>query len=200
MYPASYQKKMQAAHHWDVLAQLEAKNIVQRLKNKNMALYVQQSANNTSYVSDNLTDSTFSQVYHELLTSRLSNLNALDIMEQPDAATVVIKSNVKVLTHKDRGYQRPKPGKYALLTATVAMLYDVQYWGDMELVAFPLVGLKEYFNWRKDTAEEPVEVIITTKAVEGKKILMSDSHIYYINPDDKDHYIKTGRHFTIKPE
>jgi len=196
IYPTTYQKKMQAANHWDELAKIEAKNTIDKLPIASSSIYI-----NKSYASNNgeqsLSGSPFKKAFRELITSQLVQQGA-NVVVDPYNKSIVINYDVQVLTHKDRGYQRPVVGTFSLVAANIAMVWDAQYWGTPGLVAIPLIAEAEWLNAQKDTKESPVEVIITTKAVDGNTIVMSDSKIYYVNVGDADHYVDNYKDTSVR--
>ena len=190
-YPATNQQRMQAAHHWDELAKIEAKNMLCRLPDKTTPIYIKnmsESFKNNEY-EYTVKASPFKEAFRNLIISQLVKQNGVIVQNKPTSKSVIVDYDVQVLTHKDRGYLNPKPGTYALIAANIAMIYSAQYWHDPELLAIPLVAQLEWFNQSKGTKASPVEVIVTTRASNGNNIIMSDSRIYYINVGDADHYM-----------
>ncbi len=188
--PTVYQKKMQAANHWNELAKIEAKNVLCRLPKSSKPIYIKRSpivqgGSDASYI---VLPSPFQKAFGDLITSHLVRQGVVDVELQETKNSIKIDYDVQILTHNDRGYLRPKFGTYALIAANMAMLYDASHWGTPGLVGIPIVAQLEWFNSTKETGASPVEVIITTRAVENNKIIMSDSRIYYINSGDKSHY------------
>ena len=91
IFPASSQQKMQAAHHWDVLAGVEAENILQRLENKIGPLYVE-PVQDDFYLENDLyyhkKQSDFNHAFHDFLLSRLSRQDLFTVWIRPLTAVL----------------------------------------------------------------------------------------------------------------
>ncbi|WP_409523412.1 hypothetical protein [Nitrincola sp. MINF-07-Sa-05] len=175
-YPISHQQKMQAAHHWDVLAEHQAQLLMESDFLSGKAFYIHHESN----------ASPFSQGFDSLLTSQLVNSGA-HVRTEP-MNTALINYKVQVVRHKDRGYIRAPEGAWTALTASVgfaAMAYNT--WSEPALALIPFAAAADL--WSGDwTSETSSEVIITTQVTEHGRVLYSASNIYYINPGDSDHY------------
>ncbi|SDL02051.1 hypothetical protein SAMN05661010_00776 [Modicisalibacter muralis] len=175
-YPLSEQQKMQAAHHWRVLATHEAK---QMLHNPHLTGKV-------LFVSGEEEGSSFAQGFHSLLTSQLVS-NGAYVSTNP-INTARIDYRVQVVKHRDREYVRAPQGAWTALAAGIAVAtIPFNHWSEPALALIPAAGLVDAFsgNW---VAPSNKEVIITTQAIDGDRILYSSSNIYYINAGDSDHY------------
>lgn len=175
-YPISEQQKMQAAHHWRVLATHEAK---QMLRNPRLAGEV-------LFVSGEEQASAFAQGFHSLLTSQLVS-NGAYVSTNP-INTARVDYRVQVVEHKDRGYIRAPQGAWtALATGIAVATIPFNHWSEPALALIPAAGLVDAFsgNWVEPSNKE---VIITTQATDGDRILYSSSNIYYINAGDSGHY------------
>ncbi|MCV6613308.1 MAG: hypothetical protein OIF55_21365 [Amphritea sp.] len=175
-YPISEQQKMQAAHHWNVLAEHEAELITQSLPAITKPLYITESAQETP----------FGRGFSALLTSKLVQQGA-DIRTRADGAAT-IRYQVEVLEHTDRDSVRQAPGTWTALAAGVAVAaLSVEKWNAPEILLAPAaIGADLYSGNR--VAQSNHEVIITTQIVQGNRVLHSSSNIYYINGGDKNHY------------
>ncbi|MBP0047800.1 hypothetical protein H9C73_03550 [Marinobacterium sp. AK62] len=173
-YPISEQQKMQAAHHWDVLAQHQAEQLVQKFPGK--ALYIQSSKQPTP----------FSSAFDNLLTSQLVSAGAV-VKTSPELAAKV-SYKVQVVEHKDRGFVRAPQGAYTALAAGVAVAtIPFNHWSEPALALIPAAGVADLFSGNV-TSESGQEVVITTQVQQSGQVLYSNSSIYYINPGDNDHY------------
>lgn len=177
-YPLTEQHKMQAAHHWQVLADYEAKGILHQLKGQSVYIKEKMADDSTSF------DSTF----RELLISELVSDGA-SVMVTPNAMAEV-SFDVNVIQHKDRGPIRHPEGSLTALTLGVALVNNaVNNWSDPEVVAFPAAVVGDVFSGNI-VSEEDHEIAITTRVTQNGKLLHSSTNLYYINPGDADHYKK----------
>ena len=95
MYPLSYQLKMQAAHHWDLLAQAEAKKIGQALKGDRTAIYIETPKHGGS----------FHQAFRDLLSDQLVSDGRVVFVDQRAAKlndAYTLRYTVQVVNHSDR--------------------------------------------------------------------------------------------------
>lgn len=178
-YDRTDQHKMQAAHHWDVLAEYEVENILQQVKDKSKPIYVEPPGPGSS---------DFARAYHDMLQEHLVRKCAV-VVTQPVFGGVKVSYKTQVLTHNDRGYVAPALGTYTALGAGAAVVgvtaanAQPAVWAAAPL----LVGL-DIFSGGYAKAE-PTEVIISTVVTEGNLILMADTDVFYFNPGDTSHYL-----------
>ena len=173
-YPLTEQQKMQAAHHWDVLAQHQAGMLVQKLNNR--PLYI--------HGADQATP--FNTTFDSLLTSQLVSAGAV-VRTSPNMAAKV-SYKVQVVEHKDRDSIRAPEGAYTALTTGIAVAtLPFNQWSEPALALIPAAVGADLFSGSL-TSETKQEVVITTQVTDAGQILYSNSSIYYINPGDNDHY------------
>lgn len=176
-YPLTKQQKMQAAHHWNVLAQHEASQLLASPVLQNKILYVEGSAQHTP----------FNDTFNSLLTSELVSAGARVQTDANQATRIVYKA--QLVKHKDRDPIRPPQGALTTLAAGIAVAaVPANHWEEPALALIPLAAAADLFSgsWTSETNQE---VVITTQAIQGNQILYSSSNIYYINGGDRDHYL-----------
>jgi hypothetical protein len=190
-YPRTEQQKMQAAHHWDVLAEYEAARILAAVKDKSKPIHIEPATQ---------VDSPFAQAYQTMLQSQLVGKGAV-VVTEPVSGCVRVSYLTQVLEHKDRGYVAPAPGTYtALGVGVVAVTAAADSWQPGGLAALPVLLAADLLSGGHAQVE-PTEVIITTRVIEGILVLHSDTDIFYYNPGDTDHYALTkGRTFKVVDE
>lgn len=175
----SEQQKMQAAHHWNVLAAHQASQMLASSKLAGRSFYIEDAHNN----------SPFNTAFNSLLTSQLVSRNASVSRNSTNALTV--SYDVQVLEHSDRGYTRAPQGAWTALAAGIAVA-TIPYnsWSEPSLALIPAAAIVDVFSgsWVSKTNQE---VIITTQVSDNNSILYSSSNIYYINGGDSNHYINT---------
>ncbi|WP_189515137.1 hypothetical protein [Kushneria pakistanensis] len=175
-WESSDQQRMQAAHHWDVLARNEARNIManQRLRGRPLYVFSPQPA------------TPFARGFHSLLESQLVQQGAL-VSTQPEGS-VLISPAVQVVRHSDRGFIRRPPGTLTMLAAGVAWAFQpLNHWSEPALALIPGAAAFDAFSGNM-TEVGNTEVIITTRASEFDTLLYSSSNIYYVNAGDSNHY------------
>lgn len=183
-YPYSEQQRMQAAQHWEVLAQHEAAGILrsERVRFRDLHIPAQEHTSVSAYYGGE-----FERGFRTLLTSELVSRGG-SVMTHPSTGGATVQVDVEVVEHRDRGYIRPPFGAYTALAGgvTVASM-ALGNWSEPALALIPaaMVADTTSGSW---TYEGKEEVIITTQIVDNDRILYSSSNIYYINAGDRRHY------------
>ncbi|WP_018915480.1 hypothetical protein [Vreelandella zhanjiangensis] len=183
-YPYTEQQRMQAAHHWEVLARHEASSILQRERVRFRDLHVTEPDHpGVNFYSGG----EFERGFRTLLTSELVSRGAnLTTVPTPNAANIHI--GVEVVEHRDRGFIRPPTGAFTALTAGVAVAtIPFNHWAEPALGLIPAAMIADTVSGSWTTTGNE-EVIITTQIIDGERILYSSSNIYYINAGDRRQY------------
>lgn len=182
-YPLTHQQKMQAAHHWDVLAQHQARLIAGNERLRNQPIYINGSEGIAT---------PFSEAFDALLTSQLVNLGA-HVTTRSNPA-IQLRYRVQVVEHKDRNdFLRNAEGTWTTLAVGIAVAtLPYNHWSEPALALIPAAAAMDLFSggW---TRRSHREVIITTQIVEDHRVVHSSSNIYYINAGDDDHYQPSSR-------
>ena len=184
-YPVNFQKKMQAAHHWDVLTADVAKRLRGNLigsgepQGRPVALNVQQPRYNSQ----------FGIAFHNLLVTHL--LEQGFVMSENPSAGLPVSYDIQVVTHKDRGFIRPAPGLFTALTGTVLVLRDVSdTHSPAAATMLGAVALDVASGFVTDTPNS--EIIVTTSVMNGDRYVSRLRDIYYISDNNVDQYIAKG--------
>lgn len=183
-YPYTEQQRMQAAHHWDVLARHEATSILQRERVRNRDLHI--TAANTGGLQA-YSGGEFGRGFRTLLTSELVSRGA-NLTTVPTANSANITIDVELVEHRDRGFIRPPVGAFTALTAGIAVAtIPFNQWSEPALGLIPAGILADTTSgsWTHTGNEE---IIVTTQIIDGERILYSSSNIYYINAGDRRQY------------
>jgi len=185
-YPVNFQKKMQAAHHWDVLAA----DVANRLRrNALMSPSEQQGRPVALYVQRPTSNSEFGMAFHNLLITHL--LEEGFIMSEAPCCGLPVSYDIQVVTHNDRGFIRPTPGLFTALTGTVLVLRDV---ADTHSAAtatmLGAVALDVASGFVTDTPNS--EIIVTTSVMNGDRYVSRLRDIYYVSDNNVDQYIAKG--------
>lgn len=183
-YPYTEQQRMQAAHHWDVLARHEATSILQRERVRNRDLHISEPDNEAMHA---YSGGEFGRSFRTLLTSELVSRGA-NLTTVPTANSANITFNVEVIEHRDRGFIRPPRGAFTALTAGIAVAtIPINHWAEPALGLIPagIFADATSGSWTNTGNEE---IIVTTQIIDGERILYSSSNIYYINAGDRRQY------------
>lgn len=183
-YPYTEQQRMQAAHHWNVLAQHETTSILQHQRVRYRDLHISETDTGHLHAYGG---GEFGRGFRALLTSELVSRGA-NLTTVPTANSANVTIDVEVVEHRDRGFIRPPVGAFTALTAGVAVAtIPVNQWREPALALIPAGILADTTSgsWTHTGNEE---IIVTTQIIDGERILYSSSNIYYINAGDRRHY------------
>lgn len=181
-YPLNTQQKMQAMHHWNVLAEDVARRVQEvlerRVVERQFPVYVAPSG-----------VTPFAKSFHALLITRLVDKNIAVSKSFENA--LILGFDIEMIRHADR-ITRTGKGIYKALAPDVyvqrhaltdpgpetawaheAMLQAAEHNVDAGVYTYALPRL---------------EVMITSTLLSGESFLMRDSSIYYINDADWRHY------------
>jgi hypothetical protein len=182
--PASYafseQQKMQAAHHWDVLASDVANQINNQLITSDYidrAVYVKTTCGNDATPCEQEETTQFNEAFRDLLITRLVSFGVPTSI-QKKVADIEVNYKVQVIYHAATRYTLA-PGTLTALTAMISVFRDASS-------TIQLMALAAGLDIANSTS--PInghyEVIITTSMVTDEKYLFRTSDIYYINDPD----------------
>ncbi|MBU1566395.1 MAG: hypothetical protein KJ630_12315 [Proteobacteria bacterium] len=180
-YPYSQQQKMEASHHWQVLA----KDLANRINNE---LIITDNINKTVFVKDTCGDeatacnhaetSSFNEAFRDLLLTNLVGFG-IPTKQQKDDETMQIQYKVQIVRHNSERIRTIQPGLLTGLSAAIVVLRNAP----ADLVTIALGAAIDVANANM-TFNGDYEIIITTSMLSGGKYLFRASDIYYIN--DKD--------------
>lgn len=175
----SEQRKMQAAHHWNVLANDVASRINSELMRQdylNTAVYVRHSCGTTDACGASDTFP-FDEGFNDLLTTQLVNFGVNTLVKEDEG--LIVDYKVQVIQHRANRRQWPQPGMLTALTAGVLVFRDVP-WDIATLAAAATVDTLNAVS----TTNGHFEIVITTSIVDGNRYVMRTSDLYYINDVD----------------
>lgn len=182
-YPVTFQKKMQAAHHWDVLTEDVANRLRDALggagdQGRALSLYVRQPRY----------DSRFGEAFHDLLITHLME-RGFSITENP-AAGLPVTYDVQLVSHNDRGFIRPMPGMMTALAGSVFVLRSVAEHSATSAWMLGSVGVDVVSGYITDNPNN--EIIVTTSVMNGDRYVARLRDIYYISDNNVGQYIAHG--------
>jgi len=194
-YPATAQRKMQSAHHWDVLAT----DVATRLKKTLELTFPNAIVKPSLYIRDQ-DKSPFAKTFFNLLATKLVQQGLVVLKDYPMDNALIVEYNMQVVHHKDRRLTYPPPGMFTALAAGVWMVAQAQdNWQYPGLAALPF-AIAADANSLIDLylpGETNTEVVITTTATMGQQYVFGDSRIYYINEGDYDHYQNESKTYQL---
>ena len=201
-YPVTAQRKMQAAHHWDVLAN----DVAQRLK-KTLELTFPNAAVKPSLFiqpADSQEKIPFGKAFHSLLTTKLVQQGLVVLTSRSfNEDMLVVNYDMQVIHHKNRRLTYAPPGMFSLLAGGVWMVDQaLKHWTYPGLAAFPFTAAADV-NSMVDyylPGETNTEVLISTSVIMGKQHIFGDARIYYVNDGDSDHYANETTTFQMVNE
>ncbi len=179
-FPYSSQQKMQAAHHWNVLANDVANRINSELIRQNYfntPLYVRHSCGKPDTCAPGQTFP-FDEGFNDLLTTQLVNFG-VHTQAVPEGAVLTVDYKVQVVQHSANRVQWPQPGVLTALTTGVMVLRDAPW----EIISIATAATIDTLT-ATSTTNGNFEVIITTSITDRGKYVMRASDIYYINDAD----------------
>ena len=184
----SDQRKMQAAHHWNVLANDVANRINTELIRQNYLnspVYVRHSCGKPNACAPGETFA-FDEGFNDLLTTQLVNFG-VNTQKTPDGAVLTVEYKVQVVFHSDNRVQWPQPGMLTALTTGIMVLRDAP----SEIIAIAAAAAIDALR-STSVVNGHYEVIITTSIVDRNRYVMRTSDIYYINDADFWQYQQGG--------
>ncbi len=193
-YSFTEQQKMQAAHHWDVLASDVANQINNKLISNDYidrSVYVKTTCGDNAIPCDPGETTLFNEGFRDLLITRLVRFGVptSDSLQRSD---IEVDYKVQVIYHRTPRHTM-QPGLLTVLATGIAVLRHAP--GEAQLIA--AAGVMDFFI-ATGPGNGHYEVIISTSMVQNKKYLFRTSDIYYINDPDFWHYQNTTRGATIQ--
>lgn len=184
-YSSTEQQKMQATHHWDVLA-----NDVANQVNKTLLLhdytsdpvFVRATCGSDNAPCNSGETSQFNEGFRDLLITQLVRFGVPTSAEENPKA-IVVNYKVQVVYHRDNRHAARPPGILTALTTAISVLRHAP--GEVQAIA--AAGVLDMMNSATDDAGQ-YEIIITTSMITDNKYLFRTSDIYYINDLDFWHY------------
>jgi hypothetical protein len=186
-YNHSVQQKMQAAQHWEVLADDVANKINHELIRKDLfdtALYVKTTCGDENTPCAIYETSPFNEAFRDLLITGLVNFG-IPTRQIPDEKSIIVNYKVQIVRHNAKRFRTIQPGLITSLTAAVLVLRNAPD----ELLTLAGAGLVDYAN-QSLVKNDQYEVIITSSMIKQGEYLFRSSDIYYINDTDFIHYLE----------
>ncbi len=193
-YAFSEQQKMQAAHHWDVLASDVANQINNQLIRSDYvdkSVFVQATCGDDATPCEQGETTVFNEGFRDLLITRLVGFG-VPTSSSLQPADIEVNYKVQVIYHQKSLYTM-KPGLLTVLATGISVLRHTP--GEIQTIA--AAAALDFLNAAGSTAGH-YEVIISTSMVTENKYLFRTSDIYYITDPDFWHYQNTSPGETIQ--
>lgn len=184
-YPYSQQQKMEASHHWQVLADDLANRINNELiitDNANKSVFVKETCGNEATPCNPTETSSFNEAFRDLLITNLVGYG-IPTKKQNDEETLEIHYKVQIVRHASERMRTLQPGLLTGLSAAIVVLRNAP----ADLVTLAVGAASDVANANM-TINGHYEIIITTSMLASGKYLFRASDIYYINDKDFWHY------------
>lgn len=184
-HPYSQQKKLQALHHWEVLAGDLANRINNELiRNDHIdkAVFVKATCGNESTPCLPKETSTFNEAFRDLLITKLFDFGIPTSSRNSDE-TIEILYKLQVVRHNATRVRTLQPGLLTALSAAIVVLRNAP--SELLIVAG---GVAADVANASMAGSSNYEVIMTTSLITKDRYLFRASDIYYINDKDFYHY------------
>ncbi|MDM8542112.1 hypothetical protein QUF75_05375 [Desulfococcaceae bacterium HSG7] len=198
-YKYSTQQKMQAAHHWDILAQDVTAQTLQTLTN---------AGRHGEPVYVEFVNSPYGEGFRDFLMTGLVN-GGLNILTDQREASLIVRYKAQLLYHIENRWTRLPPGfitaSATVLAGGVMVLREAFEYGNSAAQAGAAIGvgigaaaIADALSGRFTKGLPHSEVILTTSLIDGDIYLMRKTDIYYINDVDFQHYLARPSAIQIK--
>lgn len=184
-FPQSEQQKMQASHHWNVLAKDLANRINNELiitDNIESTVFVKQTCGNESKPCAPHQTSSFNEAFRDLLITNLVDFG-IPTRNQLKNDSIEIQYKVQIVHHNAQRIRAFEPGVLTAISAAIVVLRNAP----AEILVLTAGVMADLANANL-TQNGHYEIIITTSMVSQDKYLFRASDIYYINDKDFYHY------------
>ena len=174
-YPMTYQQKMQAAHHWQVLADDVGNQITRFIKYEDL----NQADQFGIYIEP--LPGIFGQAFTHMITANLVESDVRVVHKKEKCP--VIRFEIQLIKHKAERFNRPVPGTLTALAAGIWVLREIS-WDTLAALAIPAAAVGDVALGAMATLPKH-EVLVTTSVIgTNNRYLLYRNDIYYIN--DKD--------------
>jgi hypothetical protein len=187
-YPFSQQQKMQAAYHWQVLADDVANRVNHELILNDYlkaAVFVRESCGNEDNPCKPNVTSSFDEAFRDLLITRLVKLG-VPVLVNAQEAGITVHYKVQLVYHRTTRVPTMKPGLLTTHATLITVLRNIPH----ELRTIAAVASLDITN-QNLVANGHYEVIITTSIAKNGNYFYRGSDLYYINDKDSYHYQAT---------
>ncbi len=188
-YVQSEQNKMQATHHWNVLAADLANQINNELilnDYLDTPVFVRETCGDENEPCASAESTVFEESFRDLLITNLVTLG-VPTRQKQESGTLVVNYKTQTVYHHRDTWRSIRPGLLTALTAGILVIRNAP----SDLIWLAAAGTVDFANAAYVTSSN-FEVLITTSVVADGRYLFRNSNIYYINDKDSWHYQRSS--------
>ena len=180
-YDLSYQRKMQAAYHWQVLAEDVSSKVIERMETRALPIRI--------VIQPEGPTTAFSQALEDMLITQFVE-RGLVVLSVPSQDAIVLTYDVQVVTHEPGRFVREAPGTYALLGAGVIAVTSLVNDFSVGGLSWTVAGAAAAAELGAGSYAEVsnTEVIINASLLWQDEYVARYTDIYYVPDDDSGHY------------
>ncbi len=180
-YDLTYQRKMQAAYHWQVLAEDVSSQVIARIAGRGLPtrIVIQPEGSPTA----------FSQALEDMLITQFVE-RGLVVLSVPSDDAVVLTYDVQVLKHDSGRFVREAPGTYAVLGAGVIALTSLVSDFSTGGLSWTVAGAAAAAELGAGSYAEVsnTEVIFNASLLRDSEYVTRYTDIYYVPDNASGHY------------
>lgn len=184
-FPTSTQLKLQAAHHWDVIAADMAKSIADTLANGSVCIAPAGSCPSI-HVEPTQPRTAFGQAFHNQLVSHLVN-KGLNVATT-GSGEITVKIDTQAIKFSPDRKQHMGVMRFTQIAVGLWALYDIP--SPVDVVAGAIMA--DVYEWNlSEFAKGPtpqVELLVTVSATRGSQFIARRTNAYYIADTDASLY------------
>lgn len=196
-FETTRQAKLQAAHHWQVIANSVADKLVASLSAGAKCAPALGDCPSI-FVGKTNPSSSFGTVFHAQLVSRLVSQGVKVTTLAPGDITVSIDAQTVKFSPDRRQYLGA--GRFTMLTTGVWALDEIAYKHSAGAAIVSAAVAADIFEWNmSEFAKGPtpqVELVLTASAMKGNQIVASNTNVYYVADSDASLYSGLGNQLT----
>lgn len=182
-FPLTTQKKVKAAHHWDVLADDIAQQTQIAVRDHKVDL-----GDEPLYIKPMKSKTEFNSAFRNFLITRMVN-RGLPVSTDPTEG-VAITYDTQLLRHESSRYTHI-PGTLTALATGIWVLRDAVGAASSAVpVTLGLSGLADYALGHYAGGATHTELIVTTTIVSDDRYVFRRSDIYYIEDEDTNLFLE----------
>ncbi|OQY57510.1 MAG: hypothetical protein B6245_16670 [Desulfobacteraceae bacterium 4572_88] len=179
-YPISFQQKMQAAAHWEILARDVADQVIQFLEHQDTNLF----SGYGIYVEPQL--GVFGRAFTHMLTEHLVDAGIRVVRKRESCP--VLRVETQLIKHKTARFDRPFPGAFTALAGGLFVLRHIS-WSTLAALSVPGAAVIGDYGIGYRATLPHHEVLITTSMTDiDDRYLLYNADLYYVNDPDWWHY------------
>jgi hypothetical protein len=180
-YDLTYQRKMQAAYHWQVLAQDISNQVINRIATRVLPIKI--------VIQPEGPPTAFSQALEDMLITEFVE-QGIAVLTVPSEDTIVLTYDVQVVRYEPGRFVREAPGTYALLGGGVIAVTSLVNDFSVGALSWTVAGAAAAAELGAGSYSEVsnTEVIINASLLWQGEYVARYTDIYYVPDADSGHY------------